>query len=99
MNVAVPGQPTPLCRIFQWRRARPAGQQIPVHWPRHIARQVDRRYAGASNSAQALATADTWSCAFDPGAVAQPPFSTKSPWDHESAFLSAAKLAEASVAR
>ena len=56
-------------------------------------------YAGASNKAQALATADNWSDAFDPGAVAHPPFSMKSPWDHESTFLSAARLAETSVAR
>ena len=56
-------------------------------------------YAGASNEAQALATADTCSGGFDPGAVAQPPFSTKSPCDHESTFLSAARLAETSVAR
>ena len=37
--------------------------------------------------------------AFDPGDVAQPPFSTKSPCDHESTFLSAARLADTSGAR
>jgi hypothetical protein len=56
-------------------------------------------YAGTSNEAQAFATAATGSVAFDPGTIAQPPFSMKSPRDHESIFVSAARLAEASVAR
>src|SRR6185295_7397210 len=54
--------------------------------------------APASSTAQALATADTRSDEFFPGTVAQPPFSTKSPCDQLSTFLSAARLAGASPA-
>jgi len=53
-------------------------------------------YAPTSKVAQALATADTRSGELDPGTVAQPPFSTKSPCAHESVFLSAARLATTS---
>src|SRR4051794_7916668 len=50
-------------------------------------------YAGTSNAAQAFATAVVCSGGRTPGAVAQPPFSMKSPCDQESVFLSAARLA------
>jgi hypothetical protein len=52
----------------------------------------------ASTSAQDLATAVTCSGFAGPGIVAQLPFSTNSPRDHESAFLSAVLFAGKSTA-
>ena len=72
-------------RVHRTRESVPSAR-LSRHWC----------YTVASNNAHALATAVTRS-GVDPGTAAQPPFSTKSPCDHESTFLSAARLADTSA--